>query len=126
MSNLFNANDIRDASYETARDMVRHNLNNSPVWLARGLVALLKRQTPDEVDAQTTHYDNDRGFNASDAQLLTSFAQQCQRWLDTPAHLRRYDSPLSPKQLPIARRKMHKYAGQLVRIAQGQSEPVAA
>ncbi len=122
---LYTATEIREATIAAAKDMVRHNLANDINWLARGLVALLARQTADEVSAQATKHDNDVGFNGLDGPILTSFAIQTQKWLATPPNERRYNSPLSPKQLPIARRKLDKYAGQLVRIAKATASPAA-
>ncbi len=124
----FTGTQIRNASsLNAAADMVAHNLETDAIWLARGLIALLKRQTSDEVSSQATRYNNGRGFNGSDAYILTSFAKQCQRWFATPEQDRRFNTPLSPKQLFKARIKMKKYAAQLARVArepQTQTGPV--
>ena len=119
------ADDIRNAtSHDAAEKMVRTNLAASDQWLIRGLLAIYKRQTADEQATQSTRHLNGIGFNGLDAGILSSFAKQVQRWQQTPAHLRRFDSPQSAKQLNIARKKMSKYAGQLARVAR-DSQPAS-
>ncbi len=114
---MHEANAIRNASEKQAAQMVRENLAASDTWLIRGLLAIFKRQTSDEQTSEHTKYRNDIGFNGLDAPILSSFAKQARRWYDTPESQRKFRSPLSPKQMALARRKMAKYAGQLARIA---------
>lgn len=115
--NIYSGSEIKAAKIAQAKEMVRHNLANSDRWLVRGLLAIYARQTADEKNSQHTKYDNDIGFNAVDAPLLSSFAKQVKKWENTPEIARKYRSPLSPKQLYRARVKMAKYSGQLVMIA---------
>jgi hypothetical protein len=100
---------IKTVKFAEAKRIVRDKLATDNQWLVRGMVALYNRQTEDEKAAEGTRYLNRRGFNSSDAIILTSFAKQWQRraWL-------------SDKQMAILRRKMAKYAGQLARIARGE------
>ena len=126
MSTVHSATAIRTANFADAKIMVRENLLNNNQWLIRGVLAIFARQTNDEQDAEGTKYDNKMGFNSSDAEILSSYAKQIKRWLDTPEHSRRYPCPLSVAQLALARRKMAKYSGQLVRIAQATQEPAMA
>lgn len=84
-------------------------LSENNAWLYRGLVTIYNYQTADEQAADATAHDNGVGFNSVDAFILTSFAKQIVA--------RNY---LTPKQIEIARAKMVKYAGQLLRIAQAK------
>ncbi len=75
----------------------------------RAIWVLFERQTPSERASRTTIEDNGIGFNAFDAEFLTSLARQVDErgWL-------------SPRQIKSGRRAVMKYAGQLVRIANGE------
>lgn len=59
----------------------------------RALVVLFNRQTTEEQHAEQTRVHNNRGFTATDAEILTSFAKQVLR-----GHF------LSEKQLKICRK----------------------
>lgn len=111
------SNIILTGSLAAARTQVAHNLTVSDKWLIRGLLAIYARQTADEQAADMTTDDNKIGFNGLDAPILSSFAKQVEEWEKTPANRRKYDSPLSPKQIGLARKKMVKYSRQLVLIA---------
>ena len=89
-------------------------IQQSSIWLARAIVALLHRQTWEEQKNGATTVSNGMGFNASDARLLTSFGKQLERGFE-----------LSPKQEKIARWMMKKYVGQLTRIANARSNNTA-
>jgi hypothetical protein len=75
-------------------------------WLYRAILAIYKGQTDGEQACGATVEDNGIGFNGADAVILSSFAQQLNR-----------TGTLSYKQTFIARKKMVKYAGQLLSIA---------
>lgn len=96
---------------EYTKDEIRHKLGTDHRWTERALLALLALQTADEQQDGTTRYQNAQGFNALDANILTSFAQQVQR-----------GRQLSVKQLAIAYRLLPKYAGQLHRIAKQKGD----
>ena len=84
-------------------------LTENNAWLYRGLVSIYNYQTLDEQLAETTSHDNGCGFTGADAQSLSSLAKQV---------IRR--GFLTPTQLTFARKKMTKYAGQLLRIAESK------
>lgn len=81
-------------------------LNENDAWLYRAVVSIYEWQTADEQNAEVTAHDNGVGFNSVDATILSSFAKQI-----TSRNF------LTPKQKEIARKKMNKYASQLLRIA---------
>ncbi len=97
------------------KEEIRDNLQNDNHWLVRGVVAVYEYQTADEQVSEETRESNGIGFNAVDAGIMSSFAKQIKKW--DPV---KFNSPLSPKQLVIARKKMIKYSGQLARIANGE------
>jgi len=99
------------------KTFIADKLASNDTWLLKGVVAIYKKQTASEQVAGITRENNSVGFNAVDSIILSSFAMQINTFNNTPARLRRFRSPLSPKQLVIARRKMLKYAGQLAVIA---------
>lgn len=88
------------------QDMI--NLNDS--WAQRALLAIYDRQTVAEQYMGHTVHTNHQGFSKFDASLLTSFAKQL-----------RDKGWLSQKQMKIVRRRMQKYAGQLLIVASEQA-----
>jgi len=100
------------------KETVRENLLRSDKWVYRAVVALYNRQTDEEKVISDTKDRNFRGFNAFDAEILTSFADQIQQW--ESCGYNKYQNPLSRKQMAIARKKVLKYSGQLARIANGE------
>lgn len=123
---MHSSQDILNASFKNARQMVRENLQESDAWLCRAVVAIMEQQTLEEQNRESTDHNNGVGFNGSDARLMTSFGKQIVRWISGD---RRYNQPLSPRQLARARERMDKYAGQLVRLARAKAasrEMVAA
>ena len=74
---------------------------SSMLW---ALVRVFNWQTEDEKDCEQTHHLNKIGFSGVDAEILTSFAKQ---FISKKS--------LSPKQLILAHKKLHKYAAQLVK-----------
>lgn len=97
------------------KEEIKLKLTNNDAWLYRGILAIYARQTAQEQSQDVTAVDNGIGFSGSDAFILSRFAKQL---LDMKARNR---SPfLTEKQLLIARKKMPKYAGQLVKIIQGK------
>lgn len=81
-------------------------LNNDRA-LYRGIVAIYRRQTDQEKKSEATLVHNGKGFTGCDAAILSSFAKQLLRGWN-----------LSPKQIAIARKKMPKYAKQLILVAE--------
>lgn len=84
--------------------------------LFRAILAIYKRQTEDEKSDGATRYDNGVGFSGVDSFILTSFAEQL-------LAAQRVNAPfwLSSKQKEIARRKMVKYARQLLEISKANA-----
>ncbi len=74
--------------------------------LYRLLRALYEQQTWDEQASQTTTEHNRRGFNAFDAEFLSSVAEKAFPY-----------KTLTPGQADVVRRRLRKYAGQLAQIA---------
>jgi len=106
MSDTYTKDDISFATKAEGIKMIRHNLRTSDRWLIRGLIAIYHHQTADEQCSQATSYQNNIGFCAFDAQILSSFTQQYELM-----------GTLSARQIEMARPKMIKYAGQLYAIA---------
>jgi DNA-binding transcriptional regulator YiaG len=94
----------------------KQKLASHPQWAIRGCLAIYAKQTADEREAEQTREDNGVGFTGTDAEILSSFAKQIQRWEQD----KRFPSPLSDKQLAILHKRMPKYAGQLLRIVNGE------
>lgn len=88
------------------KEFIKTMLLSDSNWLYRGIVAIFKKQTSEEQHSEATIEDNGIGFNGVDAYMLSSFAKQIIA-----------GRTLSPKQLGIAKKKMPKYAGQLLKIA---------
>lgn len=114
---LHTADEIRNASsLVKSADMIRANMLADNRWLIRGLLAIYARQTFDEQASETTKHHNSKGFSALDASILSSYAAQVEQWEATPPNQRRYNSPLSTKQMSLLRRRMMRYSGQLARV----------
>lgn len=99
------------------KELVAEKLITDNNWLFKGILAIYARQTASEQSYGETVEDNGVGFNSADANILSSFATQISEWNSTPVARRRFATPLSVKQVEIARKKMKKYAGQLAAIA---------
>lgn len=88
----------------TIEEMKNLIANNDRV-LYRALIVLYNGQTADEQRDGATRYTNGIGFNGVDAPILTSFAEFLER-----------TKFLTTKQKAIARKKLPKYAKQLVKV----------
>jgi hypothetical protein len=93
---------------------IANKLATDDRWLYRGILAIHARQTSDEQAIRDTRHKNDKGWNAWDAKIMSSFACQIRSW---DRRTSPYETPLSRKQAQIARKKMIKYAGQLCELA---------
>lgn len=89
---------------ESLRELIRTNDNA----VIRGMLRIYEFQTHDEQMAERTEYHNSVGFSGVDAEIMSSFV----KWYESHKYL-------SPKQMEIARKKMVKYAGQLLLIMAG-------
>jgi hypothetical protein len=88
-------------------------LDRSNVAVEQALLVLYARQTADEQQAGATTEHNGQGFGHVDAELLTSYAQQVERW----RFRAREGQRLTERQMQFARPKVKKYVGQLVEVA---------
>lgn len=103
-------------------EQIKHNLQRYDNWVVRGTSAIYKFQTAIEQCHNVTVEDNGVGFNAVDALIMCSFAQQIEAW-NNADEATRHKMPLSAKQIAIARKKILKYAKQLTKIANGEVTP---
>lgn len=115
-------------------DEIKVKITTSPIWAEHAITKLFEQQTAQEQDMEVTAYKNGRGFNATDAEILSSFAKQIEKkasWTHPVPEGQR----LSPKQLALAYKRLGKYAKQLHRLAYGdqkaekaqaQGEPVSS
>lgn len=81
---------------------VSHKLGTDVKWASRAITVLHGFQTAEEQEDKRTTLHNGAGFNALDAEILSSFAEQLAK-----------GRTLSPKQLAIAFRKLPKYQKQI-------------
>ncbi len=95
-------------------------LERSDKFVERALLALYERQTQDERDNATTTHSNGIGFSGVDAPILTSCAQWVLR-SRMPEGLR-----LTPRQRAVVRKKVRKYVGQLVEVAEARRAATVA
>jgi hypothetical protein len=98
---------------EITTEIIKEKLINDQRWLERGILAIMNYQTDREIRAKQTIEDNGVGFNGVDGQILTSFG----KWIEKSTYP--LGQKLTVKQAALARKKMPKYAGQLLRITQG-------
>jgi hypothetical protein len=99
---------------ETAEDMRAALLSNDKI-LCNSILALYACQEADEQQSSATRHKNGMGFNGTDAYILSSFAQQIRNSKQAEKEgTFKYATWLSPKQLDLARKKMPKYANQLL------------
>jgi len=78
------------------------------------MLIIYDNQTQDEKEVQDTKELNDIGFSGADGFILSSFSEQVIKWRNIPESDRKYDSPLSVKQIEMMKKKMPKYAKQLI------------
>jgi 5-methylcytosine-specific restriction endonuclease McrBC regulatory subunit McrC len=91
-------------------------MQNSKVQLERAVFAIWKRQTEDEKIQETVNHHNNKGFRTTDGKYLTSFGNWINKRTDGGRKIEVFGHCLSEKQTAVARRRMEKYAGQLVKI----------
>jgi len=85
---------------------VKDHLTRSDNWVIKGTLAIYRRQTADEQRKGRTAHNNGIGFNAMDAEILSSFA-----------YFYRVRGYLTQKQIGVARKRLMKYCKQLTAIA---------
>ena len=89
---------------EWTKDSIKELIKTNDKALIRAILVIYGYQTDSEKAWGETKFDNGMGFNGLDANILSSFAEQYEQ-----RHF------LSDKQLFIARKKMPKYAGQILK-----------
>lgn len=92
---------------KTTREYFESKINADQRWLERAILAIYERQTNDEQATEDSKYHNLRGFNGPDAKRMSYYA----KWILGGKHLSRHH-------VDIARKRMKKYTGQLVVIAE--------
>lgn len=85
---------------------VRGKLKTDSLWITRAIKAIYELQTDDEKAAGRTGYLNGVGFSGVDSEIMSSFAEQ---------FIKR--GFLSPKQMSIAKGKIHKYSKQIIALS---------
>lgn len=98
---------------------IKELLATNDVAVEQALLALYDRQTRDEQLSAITTHQNGMGFSGPDAEFLTSLSQWILR--STRAKGQR----LTPKQMTAARKRLVKYAGQLVKVAEEKALALA-
>jgi hypothetical protein len=91
-----------------SKELIKEKVATNPEWAKHAIVALFNYQTAMEQAAESTQDQNKVGFNACDAEILTSFAKQVLQGRN-----------LTQRQLAVAFKKLPKYSNQLYRIAIG-------
>jgi|AntRauTorcE11897_2_1112592.scaffolds.fasta_scaffold00114_53 hypothetical protein len=106
--------DLKSMTKKASLEVIRQGLKSSDAWLLRGLVVIYGFQTEAEQAMGVTAEDNGLGFNGVDSEFLSSLAEQ---------YMKR--GTLSPRQIEFARKKMVKYARQLLLVARGEVQASA-
>lgn len=89
---------------------------NERAALTRALLFLYARQTADEQQSGATAHFNGMGFSGCDAEFLSNVARSAQKY-----------GGITAGQAPYVAKKLAKYTGQLLELAQQKMpEPVAA
>ena len=114
---------ILAATKTNAIQMIKDNLAVNDKWVVRAVLVIYANQTANEQCTETTREENGIGFNGTDAQILSSFAKQI---IEFEAGRTRFMTPLSRNQMVLARRKITKYAGQLLKAVQAKVAREAA
>jgi len=96
------------------KEQIEQNMATSDRWLERGIHAIWEFQTQSEKARCDTHLFNGVGFNGVDGKFMTSLGNQIMGKVRRGVN---FGDCLSPKQKICARKRMKKYAGQLLKIA---------
>jgi hypothetical protein len=87
------------------REYLREKLAHAAAWALKALTVIYNYQTAAEKACAHTGVDNNRGFTSTDAEFLTSLAQQYER-----------RGSLSPKQMVYVFKRMPKYWRQILEV----------
>lgn len=102
-----------EATVESIKERIDSNDAINDAFAVRCMMKIYKYQTASEQAYGDTHEDNDVGFSGADAEILSSFAKQVEKWENNKNG---FETPLSERQLRIVRKKMCKYTKQLSTI----------
>lgn len=103
---------------DTIRAAILDTTERGNKMIERSLIKLYQNQTTDEQLSLMTKHENGIGFNGTDAVILSSFAQ----WVEKGAAKNIPEGKrLSHKQREIARKKLPKYAGQLLKAVEAKA-----
>ena len=94
---------IKDLTKKEKIDSLKYAMLHDDETIKTCLIKIYNNQTAEEQQIEETTENNNIGFNGADAELLTSFTKQLLR--------RNY---LSEKQMLYLRKKMPKYARQII------------
>ena len=98
-------------SKKWTKEEIQSLLETNDEMVRVGLLAVYALQTQDEKNSEHTKHNNGVGFNGRESEILSSFANQLKD-----------KGYLSPKQIDLARKKLMKYAGQMIKVANGDIE----
>jgi hypothetical protein len=102
------------ASVVLTKESILSRMDADNDYMLDCLMMIWSQQTSDEQQDKHTKHVNGCGFTGFDSELLSSYAQYVQMFRDGRS---RYPTPLGKKQMAIARHRMKKYAGQILRIS---------
>lgn len=91
------------------KELIKEKLQTNQKWVERAILAIYNKQSIQEQNVSDTIHRNGVGFNGSDARVMSYYA----KWIESGKHL-------SGKHLIKATKKIMKYSGQLLKIAQGE------
>jgi hypothetical protein len=103
-------------------NFIKQMVATNDKWMLKALHTIYQYQTSSEQVSEMTSQSNGVGFTGVDGKILASFAKQFIRKggvsvLETCKEVSA-SMFFSPKQIPILRKKMPKYARQLVQVAE--------
>lgn len=93
------------------KDEIKEMLEKDDKAVEKGVLTIFYFQTKDEREKESATRSNGVGFNRIDSEIMSSFAKRLQE-----------GKSLTVKQMEIARKKILKYAGQLVKVANEKAE----
>ena len=94
------------------KDDIKALLETNDAAVIKAMLRIFEYQTYSEQQSEHTQDFNGVGFSGVDGEILSSFSKQFQT-----------RGFLSLKQMTIARKRMKRYAGQLLAIIAGQIKP---
>ncbi len=96
---------------------MKQKLSSDSRWMLKALLTIYERQTADEQVTKSTRVHNGVGFTGVDGEILSSFAERLQQRGGMRVIGADVNTIFSEKQQILLKRKMPKYARQLVDLA---------